>query len=117
MTNREMPPEMAAYAKRNPAQCAMIEAICKGMAPVIREFVEKGFEKLCQPLHDRIKALEARPEMKYFGVWAADKVYGTGNFVTDAGSVWHAQRASVGERPGAGGDGWVLAVKKGKDVK
>lgn len=64
----------------------------------------------------RIEALEARPELKYLGVWASEKVYGAGNFVTEGGSVWHAQRASVGEKPGAG-DAWQLAVKKGRDAR
>jgi hypothetical protein len=64
----------------------------------------------------RIEALEARPDLKYLGVWASEKVYGTGNFVTEGGSLWHAQRASVGEKPGTG-DAWQLAVKKGKDAR
>jgi hypothetical protein len=54
--------------------------------------------------------------LKYLGVWSAEKVYGTQSFVTDAGSMWASQRASVGERPGTG-DAWVLAVKKGKDAR
>lgn len=62
----------------------------------------------------RIKALEDRPELKYCGVWQQDQVYGAASFATDAGSLWHAQRASVGERPGSG-DAWKLAVKKGRD--
>lgn len=64
----------------------------------------------------RIEALEARPELKYLGVWASETVYGAGTFITDGGSVWHAQRASVGEKPGAG-DAWQLAVKKGRDAR
>ncbi|MBR1231975.1 hypothetical protein [Bradyrhizobium sp. AUGA SZCCT0182] len=69
-------------------------------------------------LTDRVKELEARPSsLKYVGVWDQQKVYGAGNFVTDGGSMFHAQRASVGERPGSGSDAWVLAVKKGKDAK
>jgi hypothetical protein len=67
-------------------------------------------------LLERIEALEARPEMKYCGIWKADTVYGTGNFVTDNGSLFHANRASVGERPGTS-DSFTLAVKKGKDAK
>ena len=68
-------------------------------------------------LQTAVKDLSNRPSLKYVGVWNQEKVYGAGNFVTDSGSVFHAQRASVGERPGSGGDAWVLAVKKGKDAK
>jgi hypothetical protein len=64
----------------------------------------------------RIEELEARPVMKYIGVWDQAKIYGAGNFVTEGGSLWHAQRASVGERPGSG-DAWQLAVKKGRDAR
>lgn len=67
-------------------------------------------------LNARIKVLEARPELKYCGVWSADKVFGQGNFVTDSGSLWHASRANIGERPGSG-DAWQLAVKKGRDAR
>jgi hypothetical protein len=69
---------------------------------------------LNQQLTDRIKVLEDRPDLRYSGVWQQDQVYGSGNFVTDGGSLWHAKRASVGERPGVG-DAWQLAVKRGRD--
>jgi hypothetical protein len=64
----------------------------------------------------RVKELEARPTLKYLGIWETEKVYASGSFVTDAGSIWHAHRANVGERPGTG-DAWQLAVKKGKDAR
>lgn len=71
-----------------------------------------------QALEARVNGLEERAAaMKYVGVWHQDHVYGAGNFVTDGGSMFHAQRGSVGERPGTGNDAWVLAVKKGKDAK
>ena len=68
-------------------------------------------------LVDRVKEFEARPQMKYVGVWNQEKVYGAANCVTDGGSMFHAQRASVGERPGSGSDAWVLVVKKGRDAR
>lgn len=63
-----------------------------------------------------IRTLQDRPSLKYAGVWKQDKVFGAGNFVTDGGSMWHAERATVGERPGSG-DAWTLIVKKGKDAR
>jgi hypothetical protein len=63
-------------------------------------------------LFARVKELENRPTLKYLGVWSAEKVYGTQSFVTDAGSMWASQRASVGERPGTGSDGGYWQSKK-----
>lgn len=66
-------------------------------------------------LEERIAALEARPTVKYLGVWKEGKAYVGGSMVTDKGSVWHADRATM-QRPGASDD-WVLAVKRGADGK
>lgn len=67
-------------------------------------------------LRSEVHELRKRPDLKYLKVWDATKVYGSGNFVTDGGSMWHADRASVGEKPGSG-DAWTLAVKKGRDAR
>jgi hypothetical protein len=67
-------------------------------------------------LRAQVKTLTEQPTLKYCGVWSPEKVYGTGNFVTDSGSLWHGQRASVGERPGSS-DAWMLAVKRGRDAR
>lgn len=50
------------------------------------------------------------------GVWAEGKEYATGDAVTWAGSVWIAQKDGVAEKPD-GGNGWRLAVKRGRDGK
>jgi hypothetical protein len=91
-------------------------AHCQTEARILLALGRDRRNKLESKLLARIEALEARPEMKYLGVWAEDKVYGTGNFVTEGGSMWHAQRASVGERPGSG-DAWILAIKRGRDAR
>ena len=62
-------------------------------------------------LLDRIKALEARPQAVYKGVWT-EGAYSHGDMVTQGGGLWHAQR-STEARPGAD-DSWKLAVKKGE---
>jgi hypothetical protein len=91
---------------------AFVLTQARELAAVGRDNRNEVERKLLQ----RIEALEARSEMKYCGVWKSESVYGAGNFVTDSGSVFHANRASVGERPGTS-DSWTLAVKKGKDAK
>lgn len=55
------------------------------------------------------------PVMLDRGVYSEGKDYETGDAVSFGGSVWIAQ-ADTQERPGTG-DGWRLAVKKGRDGK
>lgn len=115
----------------------------KGIAPVLKEFVAQEIAKASSPpktaggmdaadvmlngfdaakgyidrgfaeMAARLEALEARPAVKYLGVYQQGKAYGAGNMVTDAGSVWHADRATMA-RPGSSDD-WTLAVKRGRD--
>jgi BMFP domain-containing protein YqiC len=69
-------------------------------------------------LEERIANLEARPTVKYLGVWKEGKSYVSGSMVTDRGSVWHCARATM-QRPGSPppNDDWVLACKRGQDGK
>jgi len=52
----------------------------------------------------------------YKGTWEHGREYVRGNFVSQDGSIWHAQRDSKGARPGDG-DSWKLAVRHGRDGK
>jgi hypothetical protein len=63
----------------------------------------------------RIAELEARPMMKFCGVYDGTAEYEPGNVVTHQGSSWHCNIKSKGARPG---DGvlWTLMVKKGRDA-
>jgi hypothetical protein len=63
-----------------------------------------------------VAALERRKSLFYAGVWEAGESYQEGDFVTDRGSLWHANRATSA-RPGDGSGAWTLAVKRGKDAK
>jgi hypothetical protein len=109
----------AEWARNNPKEAGLIKAVASGIAPVILSFLQKTFGPVGRDLADlqtRVKELEERPALKYVGTWKADGIYRTGMFVTDAGSLWHAQRASVNERPGSG-DAFVLVAKKGRDAR
>ena len=77
--------------------------IIKGIAPTLRR------------LEARIAALEARPEMKYLGVFDPATHYEPGHFVTKGGSLWCCLKASTGATPGVSVDAWRLAVKSGRD--
>lgn len=50
------------------------------------------------------------------GVYKEDSAYQRGDAVTWGGSLWIAQKDSPESKPGMG-DGWRLAVKKGRDGK
>jgi hypothetical protein len=90
---------------------ASMTALAKAFAPVIHEHIEK----MTAPLHKRIAQLEARPELKYAGVWKAETSYSEGAAVTQDGSCWIAKTFTLpGQKPGDC-DAWQLAVKRGKD--
>jgi hypothetical protein len=72
------------------------------------------FERI-ERLEKRIAELEARPTVKYLGVYQQDKAYGSGSMVTASGGIWYANRATC-DRPGSS-DAWTLAVKRGADGK
>jgi hypothetical protein len=63
-------------------------------------------------LEARVKQLEARETLKYHGVWESGRQYRPGAFVTDKGSVWHANVVTK-SRPGEAPTEWTLAVKRG----
>lgn len=68
-------------------------------------------------LEARVHALEARPTLRYLGVWKAETSYPEGSAVTHQGGVWISRRPTS-QRPDADGPGehdWQLAVKRGAD--
>ena len=54
------------------------------------------------------------PVAIYRGVFKEGEAYAIGDMVTWGGSVWSCTAAGA-EKPGDGAQGWVLAVKKGRD--
>lgn len=55
------------------------------------------------------------PAVIYRGVWSEGKTYDRGDMVTWAGSVWHCDKDGQAGKPE--GEGWTLAVKRGRDGK
>lgn len=66
-------------------------------------------------LAQRIERLEARPQLKYTGVYEAGRKYIEGEVTTHQGGMWVCRRSTM-TKPGAS-DGWQLAVKSGRDGK
>jgi hypothetical protein len=75
-------------------------------------------EKKIKPLLKRIEELEARPELKYHGVWSAGKTYAENSLVTHSGSLWIAKKTTAAYPGGNAEPGsWQLCVKRGADGK
>jgi hypothetical protein len=76
----------------------------------------KALRERIEALERKIDALEMKQgQFRYCGTWSADAIYFEGNFVTEGGSLWHANRQTT-QRPGDGSD-LQLCVKRGKDGK
>ena len=83
------------------------------MADRVFQAVDAHIARRMQPLHDRIKELEGRPQIEYKGVWRCGEVYPVASLVTHAGSMWFATN-QTNAKPGSGpGCGWSLSVKSG----
>jgi hypothetical protein len=54
------------------------------------------------------------PVQIYRGIWDATAKYVRGDAVTWAGAQWVAKNDTT-DKPGEGGEGWQLSVKKGRD--
>jgi hypothetical protein len=83
--------------------------------------VQKGIldwqMKRAAEAEERIAALEDTiGKSPWKGIWNDAESYPAGVFVTYGGSMWHANAASKGAKPGDGSE-WSLAVKRGRDGK
>ncbi|WP_321941645.1 collagen-like domain-containing protein [Paraburkholderia tropica] len=58
----------------------------------------------------------AFPVLIYRGTYVPERLYEPGDTVTWAGSLWHCN-APTSEKPDAGGGGWTLIAKRGRDGK
>jgi hypothetical protein len=135
-----MPPDdPVALADDTAVVVDAVERVVKtALAPVVGRLraLEAGAGDLAAA-RERIAALEARPPlpgppgppgpagadglpgadgrgMTYRGVHVDGAPYVRGDVVTREGSMWHCNTDTT-TRPGDGGHGWTLAVKRGRD--
>jgi hypothetical protein len=76
--------------------------------------IDEAIARYTEPLEQRIKELEARPTLRYMGVFEEGIQYSPGEFVTCSGQVWHCHAPTRNSPPG---NGWQLAVKRGRDAR
>jgi len=96
---------LAAMNERNKARNAPLDALEAHVTKL------HALESAGGDLAQRVQALEQKG---YRGVWSPLQRYEVGAFVTDFGSLWHANLASQGIRPGTNSATWTLSVKRGK---
>ena len=89
-----------------------IEAIAKGMAPIIKEYVRAAVN----PLERELVELKSKG-VRFMGVHQRAVSYRLGSLVTFDGALFAAVRdVAEGEVPKSS-DGWQLCVKAGRDGK
>lgn len=79
----------------------------------LADAVGAALDMVTTPLAARIKALEARPQLKWCGPYRKDQKYAAGSLVKSAGALWCAEEATA-EVPGEGPTYWRLVFKKGE---
>lgn len=91
------------------------QEILEALGPVLREALAERDQRITI-LERRLSEIEARPVLRDGGVYSSKHSYREGDCVTHAGSLWVAQRATNGIKPGTS-ETWRLAVKKGRDAR
>jgi hypothetical protein len=100
---------------KKPASKALVVAVYEGIMEAVGKTVRERFtmsDDRIAKLEQRIAQLEARPVMRYMGVFREGEEYEPGAFATHDGGVWHANRRT-GDRPGTS-NAWTLAVKSAR---
>jgi hypothetical protein len=90
----------------------LLDALATVTVDIIKQALEPMKARNAQ-LEQRIKELEARPLLKYLGVWRDDATYTEGQLVTHAGGLWLATTDTTGT-PSTPASGWRLIVKRGQ---
>jgi hypothetical protein len=89
----------------------LVAAVMQGIAPVLKDEIG-ALQAQIAALTARVLELEARPSLKYLGIFRDDgRKYSEGSAITHDGGVWIALKATT-ERPNHSAD-WQLAVKSG----
>lgn len=103
-----------AVATKIPGQHKMAALLLMPALFIVRQMNARNKERNARldALERRLDSLEAKPHVRYCGVWEADRQYCAGDAATLSGSLWISHIDSKGVRPGDGKI-WQLAVKRG----
>jgi len=93
----------------------LMQLLVKGIAPVLRDYVQQELEKLRVELGTRITELEARPTPEHVGKWQEGTLYKAQQMTQHDGSCWFALRMTD-SKPGTS-DAWRLVAKGGRDAR
>jgi hypothetical protein len=103
--------EMKATAKSGKISPTLVLAVALANSDEADAILALHKARLAQ-LESRIATIEQQREsIAYAGTYRPGEKYAAGTFITDHGSLWHANRSTT-QRPGTSDD-WTLAVKKG----
>lgn len=111
MSETDTEPPFPAALERMRREPVTIDMLVRILPRLLRDYIAECLE----PLAKRVAAIEHRPQLRYAGVWTADRTYAVGNVVTHSGSAWHCN-AETTDRPGAS-PCWTLMVKRGGDAR
>ena len=114
-------PAVASRQTALEAKVARLEAALAGCVSwsALPKFLATAFKEVgITTTAARLDKLEARPELKYHGVWSAGKTYAENSLVTHAGSLWIAKQKTASFPGGQAEPGaWQLCTKRGRDGK
>lgn len=99
-----------AGTENRPVSLGVMIVTVRAMASELKSFVSQTLA----PLEARLAALEARPELKYAGVWKQGETYAPGSLATHHGSLWHCHEETTTAPPSSA---WQLCAKRGRDGK
>ena len=86
-----------------------LELLASAVATAIKEAVTPVAGRIAE-LETRLAALEAKPHVKFCGVYESGRAYTPGDACTHGGGLWICKAATTGQ-PNQDYAGWALAVK------
>jgi hypothetical protein len=101
---------------------ADVRVVMAAIVPVVKAQIDQAIAGVLVDVADaqaravalehRVAAFEAKPHVKFKGVWTPGTEYDVGDAVVHSGSLWIARAWTTG-KPNEDHVAWQLAVKRG----